>query len=535
MGQTLSSPATQKHSQSGGNGRYFYGISEMQGWRITMEDAHAAVLQLDEGKEEDSNTFFAVYDGHGGGTVARFAGQNVHRRLVSEETYKEKKYDAALKRAFLGTDEDLLANPAHTRDPSGCTAVAALITNDNKIYVANAGDSRSVIGIKGEVKPLSFDHKPTSDVERARISGAGGYIEYGRVNGNLALSRALGDFEFKKNYALSPEAQIITANPDVTCHEITEDDEFLVLACDGIWDCLSSQQAVDFVRYQVAQGKELTEIGEMMCDHCLAPDTTSGAGIGCDNMTVLIVAITHGRTKEEWYAWVKDRVEKKYGYDTPSQVPQLYAQSRLMSFRARREAQEARDRDRVSRSDDDEAGNTFGFLSGSNLGGLARVLGSTGGISFHPGSGIMNDSGSLMFTQDDSDEEDEAEDEGYNGSGRSFFSDTLGLGRPESPDPTKRLKEQLGDFEKDLKHDGMDDDDDSQMSEVEDEHFENPGGEASSTETPGEAPPPPKLPNGDAKSTSPVEQLKSQPGGDAIPPVVKAEGLLDKSEDPLKG
>jgi serine/threonine protein phosphatase PrpC len=53
------------------------------------------------------------------------------------------------------------------------------------------------------------------------------------LSGNLALSRALGDFEFKKNYSLGPQAQIITANPDVTCHEITEDDEFFVLACDG--------------------------------------------------------------------------------------------------------------------------------------------------------------------------------------------------------------------------------------------------------------------------------------------------------------
>jgi protein phosphatase 2C family protein 2/3 len=92
-----------------------------------MEDAHAIVLELDEGKE-DPNTFFAVYDGHGGefivllslqassschpagSTVAKFAGQNVHKRLVTEESYKEAQYDEALKRAFLGTDEDLLAS-----------------------------------------------------------------------------------------------------------------------------------------------------------------------------------------------------------------------------------------------------------------------------------------------------------------------------------------------------------------------------------------------------------------------------------------
>jgi protein phosphatase 2C family protein 2/3 len=51
----------------------------------------------------------------------------------------------------------------------------------------------------------------------------------------LALSRALGDFEFKKNYSLIPEQQIITANPDVTVHEIGYEDEFLVLACDGLF------------------------------------------------------------------------------------------------------------------------------------------------------------------------------------------------------------------------------------------------------------------------------------------------------------
>ena len=69
--------------------------------------------------------------------------------------------------------------------------------------------------------------------ERNRIVAAGGYIEFGRVNGNLALARALGDFEYKKNYAIAPEAQIITANPDIIEHEITEDDEFFVIACDG--------------------------------------------------------------------------------------------------------------------------------------------------------------------------------------------------------------------------------------------------------------------------------------------------------------
>jgi protein phosphatase 2C family protein 2/3 len=60
-------------------------------------------------------------------------------------------------------------------------------------------------------------------------------VDFGRVNGNLALSRAIGDFEFKKSTGLSPEQQIVTAFPDVTTHNITEDDEFLVIACDGTY------------------------------------------------------------------------------------------------------------------------------------------------------------------------------------------------------------------------------------------------------------------------------------------------------------
>ena len=69
--------------------------------------------------------------------------------------------------------------------------------------------------------------------EKARITAAGGFVDFGRVNGNLALSRAIGDFEFKKSADLAPEQQIVTAYPDVVVHEMGDDDEFLVIACDG--------------------------------------------------------------------------------------------------------------------------------------------------------------------------------------------------------------------------------------------------------------------------------------------------------------
>lgn len=79
----------------------------------------------------------------------------------------------------------------------------------------------------------SINPSPCFLGEKARITAAGGFVDFGRVNGNLALSRAIGDFEFKKSADLAPEQQIVTAFPDVVSHDLTDDDEFLVIACDG--------------------------------------------------------------------------------------------------------------------------------------------------------------------------------------------------------------------------------------------------------------------------------------------------------------
>ncbi|KAI3620432.1 hypothetical protein CBS9595_002399 [Malassezia furfur] len=330
MGQILSEPITEKRTSRGEDDRHLYCVSDMQGWRISMEDAHAAVLNLPEDANVPSNervSFFGVYDGHGGANVARYAGRTVHKRLADLTEFKQHQWEAALRRAFLKTDEDL--HPVYANDTSGCTAVVALLVPEastpqgRRIYCANSGDSRCILGLAGEAKPMSYDHKPSNPEEHARIHNAGGFVEFDRVNGNLALSRALGDFEFKQNSSLPAEQQIVTADPQVISHDYTGEEEFLVLACDGIWDCLSNQQVVDLVRRGVAQGKELDTITEDIIDRCLAPDAEVG-GIGCDNMTLLIVAMLGNRTKDEWYAWVKERVDKKVGYDTPESVPPVF-------------------------------------------------------------------------------------------------------------------------------------------------------------------------------------------------------------------
>ncbi len=196
---------------------------------------------------------------------------------------------------------------------------------------ANVGDSRAIVSVKGAVHQLSYDHKPSNEGETKRIIAAGGWVEFNRVNGNcvlcpqsisllsqkfgskqwstacirffcagnLALSRAIGDFVFKKNDKKSAEEQIVTgksttrtccacfgnkncegarsewsrvlstvnlhgndcasplaANPDVSTDDVTPDHEFLVMACDGIWDVLTNEEVVEFVRARIAQGME---------------------------------------------------------------------------------------------------------------------------------------------------------------------------------------------------------------------------------------------------------------------------------------
>ncbi len=104
-------------SDDGQDDRVAFGVSAMQGWRISMEDAHAAVLDLqaeDADKDfvaasvDDRLSFFGVYDGHGGDKVALFAGENIHKILAKQESFKKKDFEQALKDGFLATDRAIL-------------------------------------------------------------------------------------------------------------------------------------------------------------------------------------------------------------------------------------------------------------------------------------------------------------------------------------------------------------------------------------------------------------------------------------------
>ena len=98
---------------------------------------------------------------------------------------------------------------------AGATAVVAVMIGKT-LVVANAGDSRAVLCRDGAAFALSYDHKPQQDQESSRIRKAGGFVnQFGRVNGNLNLSRSIGDLKYKQAYFLPPAEQMITAEPDI--------------------------------------------------------------------------------------------------------------------------------------------------------------------------------------------------------------------------------------------------------------------------------------------------------------------------------
>ena len=115
---------------------------------------------------------------------------------------------------------------------------------EEAIITANAGDSRAVLSRKDVVQALSEDHKPSDPKEFDRIKKAGHTVELERVDGSLALSRAIGDFMLKNNDSLDADSQAVTCSPDITEFQRTDNDEFIIVACDGIWDCLTSEEAV---------------------------------------------------------------------------------------------------------------------------------------------------------------------------------------------------------------------------------------------------------------------------------------------------
>lgn len=190
-------------------------------------------------------------------------------------------------------------------DSIGCTSnVVYIDRTKSKIFVANAGDSRCVMAKNGKAVEMSIDHKPESQTEIDRITKSGSVITEGRVDGNLNLTRSLGDLKYKHREHLKPEEQAITANPDTYEFDLTNDTDFILMGCDGIWEKRSNEEAVEYVYQQINKQKEklgmdpadknidkinIKEIVETLLNDNLATDIASSQGVGCDNMTCILI------------------------------------------------------------------------------------------------------------------------------------------------------------------------------------------------------------------------------------------------------
>ncbi|KAM9820380.1 integrin-linked kinase-associated serine/threonine phosphatase 2C [Neosynchiropus ocellatus] len=273
-------------------------VSESQGERDEMEDTHVMLSDLQElGLDQvpahiSKVSCYAVFDGHGGSRASRFAAENLHKYLIRNfPRGRTDNLDQQMKKclvdSFRQMDEEFLKK-ASSQKPAwkdGCTATCVLVL-DRTVYVANLGDSRAVLcrmeetgGSQRSVAlALSKEHTPTIYEERMRIQRAGGTVRDGRVLGVLEVSRSIGDGQFKRCGVIS--------TPDLRRCQLTLNDRFLLVACDGLFKVFSPEEAVNFVLQVLQDGSQLDSATHKLCSEAVR----RGSG---DNVTVILLSVTN--------------------------------------------------------------------------------------------------------------------------------------------------------------------------------------------------------------------------------------------------
>ncbi|CAG7865216.1 hypothetical protein BRARA_I03483 [Brassica rapa] len=250
-----------------------------KGPKRSMEDEFICVDDLKDHIGSSTGAFYGVFDGHGGVDAALFTKKNL-LKLLTEDKHFPSNTKKATRSAFVKTDHALADAPSLDKS-SGTTALTALIL-DKTMLIANAGDSRAVLGKRGRAIELSKDHKPNCTSERLRIEKLGGVIYDGYLNGQLSVARALGDWHIKGTKgSLCP----LSCEPELEEIVLAEEDEYLIMGCDGLWDVMSSQCAVTMVRRELMQHNDPEKCSQALVKEALQRNS-------CDNLTVVVVCFS---------------------------------------------------------------------------------------------------------------------------------------------------------------------------------------------------------------------------------------------------
>uniref|UniRef100_A0A452H9H6 PPM-type phosphatase domain-containing protein n=1 Tax=Gopherus agassizii TaxID=38772 RepID=A0A452H9H6_9SAUR len=272
-GSFLEAPRMEKLLERGAGSGPRYGLGAMQGWRAHMEDAHTAQPQLPGAVA--TWAFFALYDGHAGNTVAQFCARHLLGEVVVGKAFTgEAKSPGLVKETALAHAEGW--------EHAGFTAVAVLVSPGH-LYFINLGDSRALLCQASRLTFYTEDLEPSRPRERECIENAGGTVLLQRVKGSLAVSRALADFDYKAVAWRGQTEQLVSPEPEV--YELVRcpgEDEFLVLACDGVWDAFDTEGLCTFVRSRLLLGRD----PQAMCEEVLDAGIYKGSR---DNMTCMVM------------------------------------------------------------------------------------------------------------------------------------------------------------------------------------------------------------------------------------------------------
>ncbi|KAM1061512.1 hypothetical protein ACFX14_025886 [Malus domestica] len=256
------------------------------GGRTHMEDTHICIGDL--AKQFGYNllggeaiSFYGVFDGHGGKDAAHFVRDNLPRVIVEDADFPLE-LEKVITRSFMETDAAFAKTCSLEALASGTTALTAMIFG-RSLLVANAGDCRAVLSRCGVAIEMSRDHRPCCTKERTRIESLGGYIDDGFLNGELGVTRALGNWHLEGMKDVGERGGPLSAEPELKLMTLSKDDEFLIIGSDGIWDVFTSRNAVDFARRRLQEHNDV----KLCCKKIVEEAIKRGA---TDNLTLVMVS-----------------------------------------------------------------------------------------------------------------------------------------------------------------------------------------------------------------------------------------------------